>query len=250
MISYEFLKKQKLLGALDTPFDLLYLIWIVGINFCNKDETLEKQKTLEVIRYFLESGLFQISDYDGTKEWILTTEEAIKKIQSLWESASQNYEDIMDDPNMWIYFKLTAAGRIAAKEYASQQIYAGENILLLASEKPYINFYDIIKITKEMFTIANAEELYVKILDIASGLWEGEKKFLEIGDLNQAGQFIPWSGGYIREKIEKRWNPIEGEPKNEIAWLRITPEAKKLVEEGKTKGGRLIPEWYTYIDKK
>ena len=242
MISYEFLKKQQLLNALDEPFDLFYLIMRIDANFCRNNQALSKEKNLEVIHYFLESGFFEILDPDNSP-WNLLPDQAIEKLKRLWEASSIDGEANTDDPKMWLYFKLTPAGRVAAKEYSLKQIYGGEKILLLASEKPYINFYDIIKVVKEMFHLTNTEELYIKILDVASGLWE-RKRFLEIGDLKD-GQFIPWKPDYEKE-IDKRWNRLEGEPKNEVAWLRITPEAKKMVEDWKVKGGRIVDEWYTY----
>lgn len=245
MITYEYLKNHQLIDALNEPFDFFYLIMRVNGNFCNDDVSCTQKKTLEIVHDFLESGLFEILDVNDIP-WNLPPNTAIAKIKNIWDASNVNGRANRDDIKMWIYFTLTEKGKAEAKNFWLKHIHAREQVLLSMVDKPYITILDVIKMVKENLPINNAEELQLETISVLNYLW-GNEQLADIGDLNEAGQFIPWQGD-LRKEIEKRWNAVEGEPKNEVAWLRITPHAKKLVEEWKAKGGHLVDRWYGLID--
>jgi hypothetical protein len=231
MLTSEKLKRDLLIYGLDEPFQITDFISSFE-DYYNYDNESEKNiKILDIIRYFLESNIFEIGeDYDFEK-WDLSLEDTLLKIKLILNS---------DESLLFkAFFNLTNKGRKEALIYVDKENVIQENILLACCDD-IVNIEKIMELIKEVFATYDPEEIEYEFLYCISSL--ADRHFIEVitftADQFQTLKYSIYPVPF-ENKIQEQLEYNKTHQIKDSIFLKITPKGKLLIEEWKKLGGRI-----------
>jgi hypothetical protein len=200
MDSFEKLKQYYLVFGLDDIIDIyMNLIGTIEGEFKLEDLLEVQTKTLEVIKYFLESELFEVGCLGGggalVIPWNITIEESLVRIKEMWDSAGSDLTQLI----WFICLDLTPKGQKIAISILLNEINVKEQVLIKGKER-LISIQDIISIIKNEFHTIDSVEIKYRTLD-AIRLLIDNTVLMEVGSLEE-GNFVPWQ--YDSETRQER----------------------------------------------
>lgn len=243
---FEKLKKTYLNSALDDFFYIGGIITaIVGKFNLDFNKEKKKNKTLEFIKYLLDSKLFTMEECTVDNLSFKQSDsinDILLKINYLWDNAQ-------DDSWKWVIsFVLTPQGTIEAKKDLLNACKSKENMLIKGHKKSQ-SLMSIFDIVKEELKTNDFDEILIETINSIDFLIGS--KYIEVGDgkpwftqrnLNQPDSL---------KRIEIELKTLNNESNyNGNTFFQNTPATNALVEKWKECGGRLVNDWYYYIDNK
>ena len=212
-------------------------IFLDLIDYYQTKENIEK-KIIEFLNYITNDNIFYltIENANGIKQ-----KKEVNDTLVINEILNCINEII---PNTFVNLVLTDKGKDYAHEYLEKNIKSCEEIIKAFENKNYLGFGDLFSIVNNEYNFEDLEELQIEMPNVITKLISF--KLINIGELKN-NIFYKWDiekYSKISEKIVDEFIHLKDYPKNnDIGWLELTNEGKRVLGDWQKNGGRIQDYW-------
>lgn len=233
MLEFEKIKRDIFCFALDgDPVDLFNIYYYIKDNLKDATPSTEIQTILNYIKLLLDEDLFVVmEDYSDTEKIPLSNADIILKIQDILEKIDE------EGISLKLFFNFTAKGKLVAESYYNKKNEIRSEAMLLC-ESGYSEVLHLMTLVEKVFKTFDDEEKKYEFIDCFSSLTDWyfiEAGFLKNGIFKGSGRIDSYELEKLFDSNELKFKYIN----EKKIFFHITPKGKAMLEEWKSKGGKL-----------